>query len=93
MALTPEQKTAHDRLDEALQEVLRLQGVEGEDSEEVPFPLLVDWIIVVEGVRYEENGDSVGYHNVVFRGGQVRLTVALGLLDIGDTLLREGDEE
>lgn len=94
MALTPEQRKAHEVLDEAIKEVLRLQGVKDEDPDEAePFPMLVDWIVVAEGMRYEENGDSVGYHNIIFRGGQVRLSVALGLLDIGDSMLREGEDE
>lgn len=87
MPLTPEQRAAHERLDEAIKEVLALQGVEDDE----PMPMLVDWLVVCEGVYYDSEGDSVGYHNILFRGGQCRRSVALGLLDIGADLLDEQD--
>jgi hypothetical protein len=89
MPLTPEAKAAHDELEAAILKVLAIQGVEGEGD----LPLLVDWMCIVEGMRWDEQGDSVGYHNVLFRGGQVRLTVALGLLDVAADLLGPEKEE
>jgi hypothetical protein len=83
MALTPEAKAAHEELELALQKVLTLQGSEDDG----PLPVLVDWLVVVEGMKWDDDGDSVGYHNVIFRGGQVRLTVALGLLEVAHDLL------
>lgn len=84
MALTPEQRKAHEELDAAIKKVLELQGMEGDPD---PFPMLVDWIVVAEGVTYDDSGDSVGWHNLLFRGGQARRSVALGLLDIGLELM------
>jgi len=83
MPLTPEQRQAHEELDQAIKKVLELQGVEDDG----PMPFLVDWLVVVEGVNYDDNGDSMGWHNVLFRGGQCRRSVALGLLDIGVELM------
>lgn len=88
MALTPEQKAAHEALDEAIQRVLMLQGTQGDE----PLPNLVDWMIVAEGITFDEEGDQVGWHNLVFRGGQIRRSVALGLLEIGGELLIPTDE-
>ena len=88
MALTPEQKAAHERLDEAIKDVLRLQGTQGGG----PDPTLVDWMVVAEGITWNEDGDSIPAHNVLFRGGQCRLTVALGLLEVGAMLLADNEE-
>lgn len=89
MALTPEQKAAHEALDEAIQGVLASQGVEGDG----PLPHTVDWLVVVEGIEFDDNGDQVGWHNLLFRGGQIRRSVALGLLEIGGELLLPTGEE
>ena len=83
MALTPEQKKAHEELDEAIKKVLELQGT----FDGGPMPTLVDWIVVVEGISFDEEGDSIGHANTLFRGGQCRRSVALGLLSIGEELL------
>jgi len=89
MALTPEQKAAHEELDAAIRKVLSFQGV----REGGPPPNLVDWIVVTEGISFDENGDSIGWHNMIFRGGQVRRSVALGLLEIGSDLMIPQEEE
>lgn len=88
MPLTPDQLRAHEELDAAIKKVLELQGVEGDE----PMPTLVDWIVVCEGMRFDDEGDSVGYHNILFRGGQVRRSVALGLLDIGLELMEPRED-
>lgn len=87
MALTPESMKAHEELDAAMKKVLALQGIKGD----YPEPLLVDWIVVCEGVHYDDAGDSLGYYNLIFRGGQCRRSVALGLLDIGVELMDPED--
>jgi hypothetical protein len=86
--LTPEQKQAHAALDEAVQEVLRHQGAEGGG----PLPTLVDWLVVVEGVTFEDNGDNTEWHNIILRGGAGRRSVALGLLDIAAELLEPTED-
>lgn len=88
MPLTPEQRTAHEELDAAIKKVLELQGVEDDE----PMPMLVDWLVVCEGLVYDEGGDAVGYHNILFRGGQARRSVALGLLDIGLELMEPRED-
>lgn len=87
MPLTPEQRVAHEELDDAIQKVLALQGTEDGS----PLPTLVDWIIVVEGISFDDEGDSIGHANTLFRGGQCRRTVALGLLSVGEELLVQED--
>ena len=91
MALTPEQRQAHEELDTAIKKVLELQERCPEHQDE-PWPLLVDWLVVVEGVTYDEAGDSLGWHNILFRGGQCRRTVALGLLDVGLELMETTED-
>lgn len=86
MPLTPEQRAAHEELDQAIKKVLDLQGRCPEHAEE-PMPTLVDWVVVVEGLTFDDEGDSLGWHNILFRGGQCRRSVALGLLDIGVELM------
>lgn len=83
MPLTPEQRAAHEELDEAIKKVLALQGTE----DDAPEPLLVDWMVIIEGVSFRDDGDSQCWHNLLFRGGQCRRTVALGLLDVGLELM------
>lgn len=83
MPLTPEQRVAHEELDEAIKKVLALQGT----ADGGPEPTLVDWIVVVEGISFDDEGDQVGHANTLFRGGQCRRTVALGLLAVGEELM------
>lgn len=91
MALTPEQKAAHEELDAAIRRLLETMGQRKDEPDE-PFPVLVDWLVICEGVTYDEDGDSRGWYNTLFRGGQVRRSVALGLLDIGAELLEPTEE-
>lgn len=88
MPLSPESKQAHEELDAAIKKVLELQGVKGD----YPKPLVIDWLVICEGVQYDDEGDSLGYHNLLFRGGQCRRSVALGLLDIGVELMEPSED-
>lgn len=88
MALTPEQRQAHEVLDEAIKKVLELQGTANDE----PLPTLVDWVVVVEGISFDDDGDQEGWYNILFRGGQARRSVALGLLDIGVELMEPSED-
>jgi hypothetical protein len=86
MALTPEQKVATEELEAAIMKVVRLHRALEPES------VLVDWMVLVEGMGFEGSGDSLLDFGMLFRGGQVRHTVALGMLSIANDQLLTGPE-
>lgn len=87
MALTPEQKQAHDELEEAIKKVITLTGTMS------PNAMMAEWMVIIEGITFDEQGDSMIDFGLLFRGGQVRLTTALGMLEISKDQLLSPQEE
>lgn len=87
MARTPEQRTADSALSDAVTAAARAYGLLPEDAHTTEF------VVVVEGVRYgaDDPDEWEEFHGLVFRDGSTRKSVGLGLLRIGDDLLRYGE--
>jgi hypothetical protein len=81
--VTPEQRGADRALLEAVERSVRAYGLIPDDS------TLVDFVIVVEALRY--HGDDVHdeFRGLLYREGVVRTSVALGLLHLGTTMIDE----
>lgn len=85
MAKTLAQKAADRQLDEAIS-----RYVEAYKMLE-PGTQLTDYVLVLEGVSIDEDGDIDGEgYGLGFRHGSCRTTVALGLLHKGIELLQFG---
>jgi hypothetical protein len=84
---TPEQKAADSLLDEAIKGVIKAYELTDEQS------VLTEYVIAGEGLRYDEEGDSICDFFLAFREGQCRLPTALGLLEMGKYELQHQKEE
>jgi hypothetical protein len=88
---TPEQKAAYETLAEAVTAALKLQpDWQGPDQEGLP--VVVDWILVAEGMRWTQEGDEEECWHVLTPNGTIRSTVALGLLEIGKAMMMDQDD-
>jgi len=82
---TPEQLAADTAIEAAI-----AQAVEA--YELLSDATMVDFIAVVEGIEFDDDGElSAEHFGLVFRNGVARSTVALGLLDKGRDLLLNGE--
>lgn len=80
---TDAQREADDVLTAAVQQVITAYGLLPEGA------IFSDFIAVVEGIKYPNGDDRFDdYHAIVFRDGQMRRSVARGLLGEGLDLLR-----
>ncbi|MER6844797.1 DUF7213 family protein [Streptomyces platensis] len=81
MSDSPELKAAYQRLEEAIDEVTRLEGFEG---------VLVEWVIVAAAQRYDDDGDGITQVGVLVPdgGGHVPYHRTMGLLDYALTRQR-----
>lgn len=85
MKLTDEQRATQQALQEALEAHSRAWSPEGEDP-----GLLVDWIVVTQTTRFDDEGDRESAYGLIFAGGQMDEHRAIGLLDYGAYLLKFG---
>lgn len=78
---SPELKAAYQRLAEAIEETVRLEGAEG---------VLTEWVVVFSTQRYSEDGDGVTQVGTTLPdgGGQVPYHRLMGLLDYALTRCR-----
>lgn len=82
MARTPEQRDADTALADAVQRCAEAYGWVGSGA------TLADFVVVLESTRYGEDPDVFEeFHSVLYRDGQTRRTVAVGLLDVGKDLV------
>jgi hypothetical protein len=79
--MTEEEKTAYRRLEEAIEDVGRLEGAEG---------VITEWVITYATQRYDEDGDAVNQVGtmVPHGGGQLAYHRMMGLLDYALTICR-----
>ena len=84
MARTPAQRVADAELDDAITAAAEAYGILP------PGYSLVDFVCVTEGVRYDpDDPDEFDeYRGVLYRHGATRTTVSLGLLAVGEQLVR-----
>lgn len=82
MAKTPEQKAADTALEEAVQQVVRAYPTVLQ-----PGSTVVEYLVAIEGIRYDEDGNSLTDVGVAFRDGHCRLTTALGLLTVAHDIM------
>lgn len=91
MPKTPEQKTADEALEKAVQDVVRAYGLIPPDS------MIAEFIVLGEGIRFVDDDDTTADMFAAYKNGHVRLTTALGILELGKELLKpdaaEGDIE
>ena len=85
MKMTDEQRAAQEALQAALEAHNRAWTPPGEDP-----GLLVDWIVVGQTTRFDDDGDRVSAYDLIFAGGQMDEHRAVGLLDYGAYLLKFG---
>ena len=85
MAKTPEQKAADDLLEDAVQALAKAYPtlLPGDES------IVVDYTVVVEGMRFDEEGNSLTDIGLAFRGGQCRSTVVLGQLQLAADVMMD----
>lgn len=84
MTKTPEQKAADELLEQAVQAVVAAYpAVLPEES------LIVDYTVLVEGMRFNDDGDSMTDIGLAFRGGQCRSTVVLGQLVLANDVMMD----
>ena len=86
MSESPEVKAAQENLDEAVQRMHRALGSDGGS-------LFVDYVLIIEGSKLDEEGHGITVVDTVFRGGEMRLTTALGLMDLGYDRVKDGSEK
>ena len=78
---TEAQRKADAQLDEAMLVVCEAYGLLADKT-------MLDYVAVVEGVTFDDEGDiSKEYYVLVFRRGDARTSVALGLLDKARAIL------
>lgn len=79
--MTEEEKVAYRRLEEAIEEVGRLEGAEG---------VITEWVIAYATQRYDEDGDAVNQVGtmVPHGGGHLPYHRMMGLLDYALTMCR-----
>jgi hypothetical protein len=77
----PELKPAYERLADAVEEVVRLEGAQG---------VLTEWVLVTSTQRYDQDGDGLTQVGITLPngGGQVPFHRVMGLLDYALTRYR-----
>lgn len=86
MPRTEAQRTADSALSAAVTTTARVYGLLPEDAHPIEF------VVVVEGARYGADPDEFEeFHGLMFREGNTRKSVGVGLLRIGEDLLRNGE--
>lgn len=71
---TPEQRTADNALEDAIQKVIKVYELMPEDA------LLIDFLVILEGV--DMNDETSAHYAQLMRNGNMRTTVALGMCDM-----------
>jgi hypothetical protein len=84
---TPEQKAADEALEQAIRQCLEAYGV-FEDSELV----MTEFVCAVEGQSWDEDGNSITDVGLLFRGGQMKHSTAIGLVIQASDMLRHGEQ-
>jgi hypothetical protein len=82
---TDEQRATQDALQAALEAHNRAWSPAGADP-----GLLVDWVVVTQTTRFDDDGDRISAYGLIFAGGQMDEHRAVGLLDYGSHLLKFG---
>jgi hypothetical protein len=77
VAKTPAQKAADELLEEAVQKIVAAYPTVLPTES-----LIVDYTMVIEGMRFDDEGHSMTDIGLAFRGGQCRSTVVLGQLQL-----------
>lgn len=88
MALTPEQREANEKLDEAVHALVAAYPDLLENSSNV-----VEYVLVLEGIKYNEEGRTTTDIGLAFRDGQCRLTSVVGMLVLAHDIMLSLDEE
>ena len=86
MSFTPEQKAANDKLEDAIQEVIKVYNLLADGS------VVTDYMVVGEAMGFHEDDRSSTQVFLAYRGGQIRNSVALGLFDLGYDQYKAGME-
>lgn len=77
MPKTPDQAAADDALEKAVQGVIAAYELVPDGS------LLADYLVVGEALRFDDEDNSTCEMFLAFRNGHVRLTTALGVMELG----------
>lgn len=77
MTFTPEQKAANDKLEQAVQAVVKAYELIPSDA------VITDFMVVGESIGFHDNEDTSTGVFLAFRGGRIRNSVAIGLFDLG----------
>lgn len=77
MTFTPEQKAANEKLEEAVQAVVKAYELIPSDT------VITDFMVVGESIGFHDNEDTSTGVFLAFRGGRIRNSVAIGLFDLG----------
>lgn len=85
--MSPELKAAYDQLEAAIVNIRPLIKTDHPDS------LLIDWVVVMEGVRYDDDGNRLTVMDNAYRDGECRLSAAIGILTLGLEHLVETPED
>ena len=85
MKMSDEQRATQEALQAALEAHSRAWARPGEDP-----GLLVDWTVVTQTTRFDDEGNRESAYGLIFAGGQMDEHRAIGLLDYGIYLLKFG---
>ena len=79
--MSSEEKAAYQRLEEAIEEVCRLEGYQG-----VP----IEWVVIAASQRFDEDGDGITQVGTLLPdgGGAIPYHRVMGLLDFVQTRMR-----
>ncbi|MFJ6559988.1 hypothetical protein ACIQMV_08905 [Streptomyces sp. NPDC091412] len=79
--MSDEKKAAYRRLEEAIEEVCRLEGYEG-----VP----IEWVVIAASQRFDEDGDGITQVGTLLPdgGGQIPYHRVMGLVDFVQARMR-----
>lgn len=88
----PEVKAAQEALDRAVREMVRVCAEQGDHliGDETTPAHVAGYILIVDGVSYSEEGNTVTSIGHVYDGGEMPLPQAVGLLKLGMWSLLEG---
>lgn len=85
MPMTPEVRAATEKLEEAIKGMYHACATQ-------PGSLLIDWIVVMEGMAYDDEGDRFTVMDMAFPNGQCRTTSAIGMLTLAHDKIVESPE-
>lgn len=77
MPKTPAQSAADDALEDAVKKVVEAYDLIPGGS------MITDYLVIGEAMQFLDDGDSTCNMFLEFRNGNVRLTTALGIMDLG----------